>query len=210
MLHNSCLPLIAIILIVIIAIALLNSKKKTVEGFDIQCPDILLEKGKKLILLNRKLAKIPGVNPIVFNNLEDYTEYLEWQRYNGIRCPVLYLQHSYDIQGNPVYVKRNSPYYKEGGSPIISGLNLTNTNNKSLLLDSTRNNPPYNKNLYPGFDPQDQNVGLDTPLDNMFHANKFGLSPNPRDPNWGGKKFTESKIKQGDYKDDNVKIFIPN
>ena len=208
MILNICLSIL-IILIIIIFIFYSN-KKKTIEGFDSQCPDILLQKGKHLVLLNTKVAKVPGVNPIVFNNLEDYTEYLEWQRYNGIRCPVLYLQQSYDIQGKLVYNKRNSPFIKEGGSPIISGLNLTNTNNKSLLLDSTRNNPPYNKNQYPGFDPQDQNVGLDTPLDNMFHQNIGGISPNPRDDNWGGAQYTEDLVKQGVYKDDNVKIMIPN
>ena len=155
------------------------------------------------VLLNTKVAKVPGVNPIVFNNLEDYSEYLEWQRYNGIRCPVLYLQQSYDIQGKLVYNKRNSPFIKEGGSPIISGLNLTNTNNKSLLLDSTRNNPPYNKNQYPGFDPQDQNVGLDTPLDKMF-SEKNSKSANPMDRHWGGKNYTQSRINAGDYKDREV------
>lgn len=208
MILNICLSIL-IILIIIIFIFYSN-KKKTIEGFDSQCPDILLQKGKHLVLLNTKVAKVPGVNPIVFNNLEDYSEYLEWQRYNGIRCPVLYLQQSYDIQGKLVYNKRNSPFIKEGGSPIISGLNLTNTNNKSLLLDSTRNNPPYNKNQYPGFDPQDQNVGLDTPLDNMFHQNIGGVSPNPTDDNWGGVKYTEDLVKQGVYKDDNVKIMIPD
>ena len=208
MILNICLSIL-IILIIIIFIFYSN-KKKTIEGFDSQCPDILLQKGKHLVLLNTKVAKVPGVNPIVFNNLEDYTEYLEWQRYNGIRCPVLYLQQSYDIQGKLVYNKRNSPFIKEGGSPIISGLNLTNTNNKSLLLDSTRNNPPYNKNQYPGFDPQDQNVGLDTPLDNMFHQNIGGISPNPTDDNWGGTQYTEDLVKQGVYKEDNVKIMIPD
>ena len=207
MILNVCLSIL-IFLIKIIFIFCFN--KKTVEGFDSQCPDILLQKGKHLVLLNTKVAKVPGVNPIVFNNLEDYSEYLEWQRYNGIRCPVLYLQQSYDIQGKLVYNKRNSPFQKEGGTPIISGLNLTNTNNKSLLLDSTRNNPPFNKNQYPGFDPQDQNVGLDTPLDDIFHQNIGGISPNPRDDNWGGEKYTEDLVKQGVYKEDNVKIMIPD
>ena len=61
-------------------------------------------------------------------------------------CPVLYLQNSYDIQGNLVYVNRNSPFDKRGGTPIISGLDLFNNNNRSLLLDSTRNHPPFNQN----------------------------------------------------------------
>jgi len=174
------------------------------------CPDVLIQKGKHLYLINNKVAKIPGRNPIRFNNLEEYVEYLKWQRHQGIKCPVLYLQNSYDIQGNLVYINRQSPFEKAGGTPIISGLNLFNNNNRSLLLDATRNHPPFNKNLYPGFDPQDQNVGLKTPLDKIYHADPGGVSPNPMDKNWGGAEYTEKKVQEGDYKDDEVKIYIPN
>ena len=174
------------------------------------CPDVLIQKGKHLYLINNKVAKIPGRNPIRFNNLEEYVEYLKWQRHEGKKCPVLYLQNSYDIQGNLVYINRQSPFEKAGGTPIISGLNLFNNNNRSLLLDATRNHPPFNKNLYPGFDPQDQNVGLKTPLDKMYHADPGGVSPNPMDKNWGGAEYTEKKVQEGDYKEDEVKIYIPN
>ena len=209
---KKLLLLFLVLLIILITNLYLNYKninlKESFSNYD--CPNILMQKGKHLYLLNNKVAKIPGVNPIKFNNLEEYVEYLKWQRHEGIKCPVLYLQNSYDIQGNLVYVNRKSPFEKSGGTPIISGLNLFNNNNKSLLLDSTRNNPPYNKNLYPGFDPQDQNVGLETPLDKMYHESPGGVSPNPMDTNWGGTSYTESKIKKGDYKQDEVKIYIPD
>ena len=68
----------------------------------------------------------------------------------------------------------------------------------------------FNKNLYPGFDPKDQNVGLKTPLDKMYHADPGGVSPNPMDKNWGGAEYTEKRVEAGDYKDDEVKIYIPN
>ena len=83
-----------------------------IEGFDLNtnsCPNILIQKGTELYLHNSKKAKIPGVNPIKFNNLEDYVEFLDWQRSQNIKCPVLFLQHSYDTQGNPVYKFRPSP-----------------------------------------------------------------------------------------------------
>ena len=70
---------------------------------------------------------------------------------------------------------------------------------QTLLLDSTRNNPPYNKNQYPGFDPLNQYIGLDTPLDKMFHDNTNIISANPMDSNWGGKDYTNSLIEQGEY-----------
>ena len=61
------------------------------------CPNVLIQDGKKLLLVNKKKATIPGVNPILFENLEEYTEYLKWQRKQGIVCPVLYFQGSYSI-----------------------------------------------------------------------------------------------------------------
>ena len=184
-------------------------KVKEAFGGDHDCPDVLIQKGKHLYLINNRVARIPGVNPMRFNNLEEYVEFLNWQRFQGIRCPVLYLQNSYDIQGNLVYVNRKSPFEKGGGTPIISGIDLFNNNNRSLLLDSTRNHPPFNKNLYPGFDSENQDVGLKTPLDKMYHENPGGVSPNAMDSNWGGSQYTESRIKSGDYKQNEVKIYVP-
>jgi hypothetical protein len=182
------------------------------EGFGStnQCPDILIQKDKEIFLHNSRLAKIPGVNPIRFNNLEDYVEYVKWQRSQGLDCPVLYLQHTYDTQGQSVYRNRPSPLEKAGGLPVISGIDLYNSNNRSLLFDATRNNLPWNKNLYPGFDPDDQNIGLITPLDKMYHENPGGVSPNPMDANWGGPRYTQNLVDSGVYKEDNVKIFIPD
>ena len=115
-----------------------NSNNK--EGFINDCPDILIEKDGVLSLFNSKLAEIPGVNPIKFNGLEDYVEYLDWQRSQKINCPVLYLQHSYDAQGNGEYKQRPSPTNLQGGLP---------PSNETLLIDGNRNNPPFNQNLYP-------------------------------------------------------------
>ena len=84
------------------------------SGSQKRCPNILM-KGKELFLFNDKLAKVPGVNPIKFNNLEEYTEFVKWQRNQGIRCPVLFLQHSYDAQGESTYTARPSPFDLAGG-----------------------------------------------------------------------------------------------
>ena len=89
----------------------------------------------------------------------------------GKKCPELYLQKEYNIQGDPVFINRKSPFEKEGGTPVISGFDLDNNNNQSLLVDSTRNHPPFNNNLYPGFDPMNQYVGIETPLDKMYNKN---------------------------------------
>ena len=60
-----------------------------------RCPNLLIQKGSRFYLYNSKLAQVPGVNPVEFNNLEDYTEFLDWQRSQNIRCPVLFLQETF-------------------------------------------------------------------------------------------------------------------
>ena len=202
--------LLIIILLGVIFIAMNSEPKAYNEHFTgaTKCPDVLVQKGKKLHLYNSKLAKIPGVNPLVFNNLEDYVEYLKWQRHENISCPVLFLQHSYDAQNNSVYKQRPSPLDLHGGLPSI--IPLSPQNQFTKLLDATRNDPPYNKNSYPGFDPNNQYIGLKTPLDKIYHQSFDGKSPNPMDSNWGGTKLTQKLIDKGYYKDNNVKIKIPD
>ena len=121
----------------------------TING-ELRCPNLLIQKGTKYYLYNSNIAQVPGVNPIEFNNLEEYTEFLEWQRGAGIRCPVLYVQNIYDAQGNRVYKVRPSVTELQGGlpptTPVPLPLKFTN------LVDATRNDQPYNKNGYPAFD----------------------------------------------------------
>lgn len=91
----------------------------------IRCPNLLIQKGSRFYLYNSKIKQVPGVNPVEFDNLEDYTEFLDWQRSYGIRCPVLYLQQTYDTQGNSVYKVRPSVSDLKGGLPPSSILSTT-------------------------------------------------------------------------------------
>ena len=205
-------------------------------GGEVRCPNLLIQKGSRIYLYNSKLAQVPGVNPVEFENLEDYTEFLDWQRSHGIRCPVLYLQHTYDAQGNPVYKVRPSVSEPQGGLPpsrhstpssqgnmapsIGSSIGdlikeeSTSTNimaapNPTLLVDATRNDPPYNKNSYPAFDQTSYYVGTTTPLDKISAKEENMLySPNPMDTEWGGATFTQSLVDQGYYKDNEVSIRV--
>ena len=197
-------------LVFIITLFITHRSKKENFASKNQCPDLLIKKDKYLVLYNTRLAKIPGVNPVKFNNLEDYVEYVKWQQSQGLSCPVLFLQHSYDAQGYSVYKKHTSPLENEGGLPPISGLSMSQqTTNKTLLMDAGRNDPPYNTKSYPGFDPMNQYIGLDTPLDEINHTDINGKSPNPMDTNWGGHEFTKKLIDEGYYEEENVKIYIP-
>jgi len=167
-----------------------------------RCPDMLIQKGSKFYLYNSKVAKVPGVNPISFENLEDYTEFLNWQHSQGIRCPVLFLQEIYDAQGNPVYKVRPGVTEQQGGIP-------PSYPNPTLLVDATRNDPPYNTNSVPSFDQSSYYVGTTTPLDNMnIEQQKMEKSPNPMDPNWGGADYTQSLVDKGYYAENEVKMRV--
>ena len=229
-------------------------KATGIEGFspfNNKCPDMLIQQGKKIYLYNSKVAKVPGINPIEFENLEDYVEFLDWQRSQGIRCPVLYLQQSYDAQGQEIYKIRPSITEPQGGLPPSQPSVLTqdvstfgskksplpvpqdpiNTKKTSLeesivplelnhetpadpqnilLVDANHNDPPYNKNSYPSYDPSNFYQGKHTPLDQVNEKEQHLLySANPMDANWGGPEYTQNLINQGAYKEDEVSIYIP-
>jgi len=73
------------------------------EGFKPRCPNLLIQNGNEIWLKNTNLAEVPGVNPVVFKSLSEYTEFVEWQKSQDIDCPLLYLQKTFDVQNNSVY-----------------------------------------------------------------------------------------------------------
>jgi hypothetical protein len=207
------------LLILVLFIGLYFYAKKGDEGFTNNevkgpsCPNLLIQKGAKFYLYNSKLVKVPGVNPVEFNNLEDYTEFLDWQHSQGIRCPVLFLQQTYDAQGNPVYKVRPGVSEQQGGLPPSYPL----PPNPTLLVDATRNDPPYNTNSMPSYDESSYYVGTTTPLDNMNSSPQnsqeenmlyAGPSPNPMDPNWGGSDYTQGLVDKGYYAENEVKMRV--
>jgi hypothetical protein len=208
-----------------------SNKVETFTSADIKiaenCSDVLIQKGAELFLYNSKRLDVPGVNPIKFANLEEYVEFTEWQRSQGILCPVLFLQHAYDAQNNDVYKARLSPTDLRGGVPDLSmnprimpapssypvqgaGAPPIYRDPKnaagieSQLIDATRDGKPYNQNDYPGFDAHDLYIGLTTPLDKLFNEPLEKISANPMDTNWGGAEFTQSLVDTGYYKDNEV------
>ena len=182
------------------------------EGFDVsdaaasitndRCPNILIQHGSEIFLYNSKVEKVPGVNPIRFKSLDDYSEFMDWLQGRGIRCPVLFLQYSYDAQGNAVYKMRPSPVDLQGGlspnvpySPAPAAL--------VQMMDASRDNPPFNNQMYDGFDPLNFNMGDYTSQDAAFRAKELTskYSDNPMDSNWGGIQYSESVVASGAYID---------
>ena len=59
------------------------------------------------------------------------------------------------------------------------------TKKQVKLIDASRDDPPYNKNSYPGFDPMNQRIGILTDLDKL-HESGLAKSDNTNamDYNW--------------------------
>ena len=159
------------------------------------CPNILVQEGNKLLLIHKNKARIPGVNPIEFNNLEEYVEFVNWQRKMGIHCPVLYFQQTYDAQNNRRY--RMLPDITEKNAGFSSHIMAR----ERPLYDAARDDPPFNVGSFSGFDAQDQNIGVYTPLDKLYHSSDK-VSANPMDVNWGGRGYARDLVKAGVYQED--------
>ena len=189
------------------------SSKDIIESFSIdskkECPNLLIQKGKQLYLFNSKKTIVPGVNPITFENLEDYVEFIEWQRANGMNCPVLYLQHTEEADGKQSYRIRPSPTGIQGGLNPDIPYRPPPRKWITKLMDAGRDDPPYNINSYPAYDPLNQTQGEYTPLDELDYITQVtGMSPNPMDSNWGGAEFTQALVDAGYYKENEVAIRI--
>ena len=167
------------------------------EGFskieNENCPNLLLREGTKLKLLNTKQPRIPGINPIEFNNLDEYAEYYEFQKKNNINCPVLYFQETYDTQDKKGWRLLMNPFDPQGG--MSSHPKDNSATPKVQLTDANDDRPPYNQNQYASFDPQDQYIGVKTPLDEKE------FPEDPMSSTWKGHEYTHNTLMSGKFKD---------
>jgi len=178
--------------------------------YESRCPNILIQKGSELFLYNSKIAKIPGVNPIHFANLEDYIEFTDWQRNQGIRCPVLFLQHSYDAQSNSVYKVRPGPTDLKGGLPPYTNPSPMLSENPSVSC--TPEGKPSTSLL------QDSDKYVETPSSttqtpstntkSSESEQNLLYSADPMDDNWGGGDYTQSLIDKGYYAGNEVSLYV--
>ena len=198
-----------------------------------RCPNILVQIGSKYFLLNSNIAKVPGVNPLEFNTLEDYHEFLKWQKTVGIKCPVLFVQKTYDAQGNRVYKMRpsvndqkgglppTSPYYVSSNKPNTAIINESTCGKPTIDVSGAEPNTSINYSLWELFTGTQSSSKIDA-NGNVVH-NKLTpkiefpadlkpcpvpefktLSDDPMDTNWGGQDYTEKAIKSGKYEGSEV------
>ena len=200
----------------------LESMEGTKGAVDVEqafksCPNLLLKRGNQLLLYNTSRGLQEGINPLIFQSMEQYLSYYNTSKQNGSPCAQLYVQEEYDAQGNQVMRVRPSPFDVGGGlsnfAMVANQNNQYHINRASPIPieDASRDNPPYNQNLYPGFDALSQYEGRYTKLDQVHDStmNRNGGSLNPMDPNWGGIMETQRAIDAGVYEENNVSIRVP-
>jgi hypothetical protein len=185
---------IFLIIILIISIILYQKLYLKIEGFNNDCPDLLIQNGEQFLLYNTNAEKIKGINPKVFSKLSEYADFA----YENPGCPVLFLQKNIDTQGNEVYnIRPGNPM----NSGIYNGINIPPLangydNNKRISpnysSDMSMSNNTMSKNYYP-FDARGYDIGKFTKLDEIHNSEKnLSISDSANDTNWGGTKQVES------------------
>lgn len=135
-----------------------NPKESFVSG---QCPTTIIKDGQKFLLYNPEMDHVPGVNPIQLNSLNEYKEYIEWQRANKLQCPILHLEKVFDTQGAPMYEIRPSFVTELNVGGMNHNLPVVKNNaNVKQTMDAALESPPYNCNQYESYDKDNQNIGV--------------------------------------------------
>ena len=127
-----------------------------------ECPDTMIKDGNKILLYNPKLAKVPGVNPIQLDTLDDYEEYVAWQRANNLKCPILHLEKVFDIEGSSMYDVKSS--YNTSTSTGYINHNLPVIGSPTC----SEQNDTFNIGQYPAYDKDNQDIGRINPIDNAI------------------------------------------
>ena len=180
-----------------------NKENTDKSGEENTCPDLLIRSGSTLLLINTKLPK-SDTNPIPFYSLDEYINYLEIQKKQGIICPVLFLQEETNAQGHDVYRVKTSPFSNEGAIPGTTNI-YNNPESPFKIIDASRENGVYNANQYAGIDPTGLYIGRYTDLDKIHNSTEMApMSDNPMDTNWGGVVYTHNTVASGKYKDREV------
>ena len=172
-----------------------------IEGFEVnenipkKCPNLLIKKDDGIYLYNTQKK---GSKPLKFKNLEDYKKFMKKLELNKIECPLLFLQQTYDTQGERTYRILPSIEDQNAGLPVVPVVEI-----------NTKLYGSHDPGSIVGFDPMNQYIGDITPLDAMYHS-KDKVSDNPMDTNWGGAKFSRDSVKEGRHKASEVYKINPD
>lgn len=185
------------------------------EGFQIpsSCPNVLIQNGSKFFLYNTTRMDVPGVNPIEFENLEEYVEFIKYQKKMGMNCPILYLQQSMGVQGNMEYRLRPDVLEPQAGlNPMLPSQmtsitpyerKMANDNLAQTIAHNLSTSPPMSQNDIKNLDLTKSTLGLSNSSrctgENDAPPLVQGKSPDPMQENWGGLAFSEKLVDSGYY-----------
>ena len=165
----SKLLLVFIIFMIVYGIYFVAKPRNIPETFiSGDCPNTMIKDGDKILIYNPKHPKVPGVNPIQMGSLEDYEQYVAWQRANKMNCPILHLEKVFDTQGTEKYQVKDN--FSINSNNCDGGVNhsipvVKETPELGKIIDASLDSPPYNSNQMPGYDPLDQDVGRKNVID---------------------------------------------
>lgn len=190
--NSSIIYKIFIIFVLVVLIYLLyNSKKRegminTHRLLNVnECPNVILKQNDEFKLYNLKKPIVPGRNPVKFNSLNEYVDFIIMLRKKNIKCPILFYQEDNNKNVIIPSLSNYMPYLPQ----------------KLELSDANHSNSKYNKHMYNSFDPYNQYNGSITILDKI---NKKFSKDNPMSSKWKGRKHTLKSIKSNDYKEDEI------
>ena len=107
------------------------SSNDLLHSYSNTCPNILLQVGTSIWLYNSNNPMIENINPIHFDNLEEYYDFAKWQNDVNMKCPVLYLQQGFNSQGEAEYYLRNTPLQPFDQSKTI----IESTDTTTIIKD---------------------------------------------------------------------------
>lgn len=138
-----------------------NKNEKTAK-----CPNILVKSGEYLLLYNTTDTHYEM--PVMFNNLDEYGNYIKAQRANGVYCPVLHLQQENNAQGQDVFRIKSTPFndhYNEPFSDFIGQTipSPTASNGGLMFPPSTVAQLSTNTSTFPFFNIEGFDGGMGSP-----------------------------------------------
>ncbi len=154
------------------------------------CYDLLVKKDGRFYLYNSKVSYVPGVNPIVFNGLAEYGQYMEWEKKHGIKCPILMVEHMIDSQNESKYNLMPKALSDPGEMKMFNGLNAASS---SQPLNKPIDNPKIQK-----FNEVINEYLSDSTIDGNT---TLGKSANAMDSNWGGTDYARKMVDNGHFTD---------
>jgi hypothetical protein len=152
------------------------------------CPNLLREEGDVIMLYD---LTQPGsnINPAVFYNLAEYSQFVEEQQEQGINCPILELQtetigssisNNYSNMENDSKNENLNKGYRSNDNEDVNSNNHIEVDIEVEHFDKYANkNVEYNQN------------------ENNMDTGE--ISDNPMDTNWGGVQYSAQSLASGKY-----------